>query len=583
MVDRRALIVGRGRAGVAVRLGLGAGVVLLLVALLAVSATVLRPAGAVVPGQEFVVSDGGGDKVAPSVSGDLVVWEDKRGGNSDVYGKRLSPAGGEFAVVAHPADQRRPAVSGGFVVWEDDRGDDWDIYGKNLAAGADSPEIPIVVAPGDQRKPKISGKKVVWEDWRKSSAQGFDLDVYYKDLETDPEGSTGLEIPAPAGNQSNPAISGDTVVWEDDRTGEKNVYGKHLHPAADEVFPVGTGSAWQDMPAISGSLVVWRQANGNDFDIFGRDLMAKDLATGQVFQVTTNPSDQWSPAISGTVVVWADGRNGNSDTYGKDLATGREFRITHDASPQETPAIDGETVVWEDQRVGGGTAYGTWDIHGSNLDAAPAAPTGLRATAAPNGVTLDWNTSQTPEDDLVGYNVYRADTRDGTYVKLNDAPLPASTTSYLHETAPPEPGATFYYGLKAQDAAGSESVPVETSVSTPVPPGEPPEQPSTQPPVGPPAQPPVAEPGSAPTPPEVAVEISKPVVPVGKIVRVTIRSVPSPARLTVTIMRNGKVISRRSVAPNSRFAFKPTAAGKYTVKASTGKTSRAKDFRARTS
>lgn len=543
----------------------------LFLALLALLATTLRPAGAVVAGDRFVVSDNSGDKASPAVSGDLVAWEDKRNGHSDIYGKRLSPAGGaEFQISSHAANQRRPAVSGEFVVWEDDRSGDWDVYGKDLSMGPDAPEIAVVVAPGDQRKPKISGKKVVWQDARKSTPTGFDLDVYYKDLATDPPESTGHEIPAPAGNQSNPAISGDTVVWEDDHTGGKNIYGKNLASTA-QAFPVGTGSAWQDMPAIDGSLVVWRQDNENNFDIFGRDLMAKDLETGRVFQITANVADQWSPAVSGTVVVWSDGRNGNSDAYGKDVATGQEFQITTDASPQDAPAINGETVVWENQRAGV-TNYGTWDIHGSNLDPAPAPPTAVKATAAPNGVNLTWDPNTT-DLDLAGYNVYRADTRDGTYSKINAALVPASATSHLDERPLPQPGGAFYYKVTAQDAAGSESAASEGSITTPpTPPQAPPSQPSAQP-----ASPmPVAS-----DPPQVVVSNPRPVVPVKKTIRIIVRGPAVNVRVVLTVTRNGKVVVRKSVAANSTMAFKPSSVGRYTVKASVPNASHSKTFRAR--
>lgn len=80
-------------------------------------------------------------------------------------------------------------------------------------------------------------------------------------------------------------------------------------------FPVTTNSAVQEHPSISGNSVVWQdQRNGNS-DIYG-----KDLSTGQEFPVTTNPSFQLDPAISGNIVVWRVSRNGNYDIYGNDLA-----------------------------------------------------------------------------------------------------------------------------------------------------------------------------------------------------------------------------------------------------------------------
>ena len=80
--------------------------------------------------------------VAASSSGYLVVWQDQRNGNADIYGARVTTAG----VVSDPAglpistaanDQASPSVaassSGYLVVWRDERGgSDLDIYGTRV-------------------------------------------------------------------------------------------------------------------------------------------------------------------------------------------------------------------------------------------------------------------------------------------------------------------------------------------------------------------------------------------------------------------------------------------------------------------
>lgn len=410
---------------------------LLLLAILFSPLMDARSTDAAVKKGEFPVSTVSSNQLAPDINGNIVVWEDKRDGLSNIYGKNLS-TNAEFLVASGVSVKRKPVTDGKVVVWEDDRGGSSDIYGYRIPADLSTPgqEFLIASGPGDQRKPAIGGNVVVWEDNR-----GGKWEIYSYDL------SAGQEsvVAAGDGNRTNPAISGNTVVWQDDRniTGNSDIYAKDL--STGQEFPVSAGNSFADTPAISGSIVVWRQESVGNYDIFGRDLYAKDLETGEVFQVTTDPSDQVAPAISGNVVVWEDHRGGNANIYGKDLSTGEEIQITTGATPQTTPEINGETVVWESQRVGE-TNYGAYDIYGANLDAAPAIPTGVRASGTSAGVDIKWNTNT--ESDLAGYNVYRSDSPGGTYVKLNDILLTGA--SYSDSNAPK--GFISYYRVKAADA-----------------------------------------------------------------------------------------------------------------------------------
>jgi len=50
------------------------------------------------------------DQLKPQVEGELVVWQDQRAGNNDVYGRYLS--GNEFPICTHAGGQDFPAVYG---------------------------------------------------------------------------------------------------------------------------------------------------------------------------------------------------------------------------------------------------------------------------------------------------------------------------------------------------------------------------------------------------------------------------------------------------------------------------------------
>ena len=65
---------------------------------------------------------------SPQIWGDLVVWQDSRRGNWDIYAFDLG-TGMEFPISTAPDDQTHPDIWDGVVVWQDHRNGNWDIYG----------------------------------------------------------------------------------------------------------------------------------------------------------------------------------------------------------------------------------------------------------------------------------------------------------------------------------------------------------------------------------------------------------------------------------------------------------------------
>lgn len=112
------------------------------------------------------------DQIDPrvSVSDDghvLVVWEDHRNGNADIYGYDVT-TGKSFIVCDQVAQQVAPRISGDWVVWQDDRDGNWDIYGATIDTADDSvgPATAICDEVHDQTQPDVSGDTVVWVDSR---------------------------------------------------------------------------------------------------------------------------------------------------------------------------------------------------------------------------------------------------------------------------------------------------------------------------------------------------------------------------------------------------------------------------------
>jgi beta propeller repeat protein len=144
----------------------------------------------------------------PAFGGSVVVWEDHRGGYSDIYARTFDrasgqPTGDAFAICTAPGDQKAPAVDGDVVVWQDRRGGDWDVYGYDLVA---EQEFLVSSAPGDQCQPDIFGDTIVWQDSRAGN-----WDIYAYDLGS---GQTHV-ISRARGAQAYPAVSSDLIVWQD--------------------------------------------------------------------------------------------------------------------------------------------------------------------------------------------------------------------------------------------------------------------------------------------------------------------------------------------------------------------------------
>ncbi|ADW67495.1 fibronectin type III domain-containing protein [Granulicella tundricola] len=95
----------------------------------------------------------------------------------------------------------------------------------------------------------------------------------------------------------------------------------------------------------------------------------------------------------------------------------------------------------------------------------PHAPTGLASVAgggfnSPPSIDLSWEPNT--EHDLLGYNLYRAETPAGPFRKLNATPLPGPSYRDLAV----EPGHPYLYRVTSIDETGNESSPSATIKDT---------------------------------------------------------------------------------------------------------------------
>lgn len=182
-----------------------------------------------------------GMRYDPDIEGGLAVWVRERGYAGRYYEPLLVAydieSGAWYYLTktgggANKYSRNNPTISNGRVLYQqkiNEEGQQWDI----CEAIPETFGVSVVTAPGDQMNPSLSGNLLVYQDNRggyydEAGRWVNAWDIYLKDLET------GIEQPVSTapGEQKNPVINGNIVLWEDNRHGNWDIYAAVLSPAA---------------------------------------------------------------------------------------------------------------------------------------------------------------------------------------------------------------------------------------------------------------------------------------------------------------------------------------------------------------
>jgi beta propeller repeat protein len=345
-----------------------------------------------------------GNQTNPAIHGDMIVWTDDRGGNIDVYLVNLGNDAPVFPPVPSPVDlDAGEAYSVDLTATDPDFdpvtyqvgslpfGSSFDpvthVFSwtptnsqngtHNITFSATDPHgasgyvlLSIVVRKlhnelvsetGNQTNPAVTsqsdGNLVVFEDDRHG-----DMELYLHD----PSTGHDIRLSNHPAEQRDPFLYGRSVLWEDDRTGDWNIFRCLYDPVAETCGPVEQMSfpltpivnyIRAENPARSGDYIVWQ--GYRDFLGFEYDIWLFDLGNNAEWGITMLEGSQENPAVNGSLIAWQDNRNGDWDIYLCEYSTGScpERRITTDAGDQRNPFISGSFVLWEDDR------NGNWDIY----------------------------------------------------------------------------------------------------------------------------------------------------------------------------------------------------------------------------
>ena len=316
--------------------------------------TRVSPDGVVVDSEGIPISTQAGNQFRPNLAFDgtnyLVVWDDARSGDIDLYGARVSSGGsvldpGGFPVSSEPDTQDQVALAfdgtNYVVVWQDFRSSSEhdDVYGARVSPAGevlDPSGISLVGAVNPEAAPAIgfdgTNYLVVWDDTRRDQAP----DLYGARVSQSGQllDGSGFEI-ASANDERAPTVAFNgtnyLVTWEEDHvfSGEHSVWisAARVSPQGEVLDPGGftvSNQAWyQFRPFVASDgadfLVAW--ARSPDRSGVARDVWSARVSAGGVvldpnaILICQVPGNEDPSAVSfdGTnyLVVWDDQRSGN--------------------------------------------------------------------------------------------------------------------------------------------------------------------------------------------------------------------------------------------------------------------------------
>jgi len=260
----------------------------------------------------------------PAIDGTRIVWEDYRndpdralggGGtdNPDIYLADLTdPVGANntlpnYAICTAAGVQYNPRISGNLVVWEDRRdGLQADIYAYDLSVDSNGNGIPNWKEPAgsrpspdpaemrltsttwDEQTPDVSGRKIVWVDFRRDDGTDSVSDIYLRDLSTPSPTAVAAD---PMTFRYQPRIDGNQMVWADFRFGSSDIYWLNLDTGVS--VPISASLRFEDVPDISGRRVTYSQERvGLVFNVWTQKLLTNGSVGVHTFTDVTN--DQWA-------------------------------------------------------------------------------------------------------------------------------------------------------------------------------------------------------------------------------------------------------------------------------------------------
>jgi len=210
--------------------------------------------------------------------------------------------------------------------------------------------------------PAVSGNKVVWLEhlninkYNENNYHNMSYSICGADV-TDLDNPVYFTVAENAGRRDPYAyeaymedfddvvdISEDIVVWE----AEGDIFGADISNIDDiRVFTICSDSARQYDPSISGNLVVWTDERDDGGDIYGADI--SDTENIRELAIIKSPGSQLQPDVDGCLIAYVDGVNAGGQIRVCCLTKQKGVMDIELLQPfyGVGPAIDAGTLVWQ--------------------------------------------------------------------------------------------------------------------------------------------------------------------------------------------------------------------------------------------
>ena len=303
----------------------------------------------------------------PDIDYGVIVWAEEVDGFASVFGLDLSAPLDLIPVAAYDgSDQDLPSIWFDRVLFQENFEGDWDIYVADISDPANPVDFLVnSFYPdylNDQTNPAIHGNTAVWQSYViADDGEGGTIehwDIYAADI-TEPNNAFVYVVNEDPFDQAAPAVYRTDIVYQDNTFGDEDILTADilLRNLINSEVISELEILNETAPAVAEDIVVYQQEEtGGDMNIYARDMSVPD---SEPFVIAGGAWNEQAPDISGHIVVWQDDRAGNWDIYAYNLITKTEFPVTTNSADQTEPAVttyrtesDGSvsTVVWTDAR-----------------------------------------------------------------------------------------------------------------------------------------------------------------------------------------------------------------------------------------
>lgn len=290
----------------------------------------------------------------PYIEGNLIAWEGNGNDVGDIFlfdldepdfVRQISINASDLDTTSKTHLQYSPVISGRKVIWIHN----WWTWGEeeyNIRMyDADNP-VPggeLLFNAGEDLILDIafSGNWIVWSTFSDNWEELFSLHVY----DTDRGQQKLFDC------DGDFALDGDTLVYQMDPMDQVlghertifKVYDLSTGSHIDSIEIYGDSTDMEQL-VLSGDHLVWQDDRDGNSD---SDIYLLYLNDRMIGPITTGAGDHEDPWIHGDRVVWTSGQNGMTSINMYSIEDYRTAVLSENESTKRNPRISGDRVVWE--------------------------------------------------------------------------------------------------------------------------------------------------------------------------------------------------------------------------------------------